>query len=230
VTSLVEKILAVHSSLQSVRIDHAFGGALALAYCTEQPRATSDIDLNIFVPPSQAAQALSALPFAATAQTTALRLVERDGQARLWWDETPVDVFFSYHPFHDRASRRAHVVPFASGFIPVLDCTDLAVFKAFFARTRDWADIEAMAAIGSVDHDDAISTVADLLGADDAAVTRLRAALASAGPDDDESSRRLHRALGGPPGVSPATARCGRWMPVAGRACQRAEGHRGPCR
>ena len=52
-------------------------------------------------------------------------------------------------------------MPFATGFIPVLDCTDLAVFKAFFARTRDWADIETMAETGSVDGEDAIRTVVD---------------------------------------------------------------------
>ena len=33
-------------------IPHAFGGALALAYYAE-PRATIDIDLNVFVPPDQ---------------------------------------------------------------------------------------------------------------------------------------------------------------------------------
>jgi hypothetical protein len=224
VTSLVDQILAIHDGLQSAHIDHAFGGALALAYCTGQPRATSDIDLNLFIRPEEALAALAALPFDASG---AERAIERDGQARLWWDDTPVDVFFSYHPFHDRASRRAHVVPFATGFIPVLDCTDLAVFKAFFARTRDWADIEAMAEIGSVDGNDAVRTVADLLGPNDAVVGRLRAALAAEGPTDDSSSRRLHQALGA---ASSPAGRCGKAMPIAGRSCRRTAGHGGQCR
>jgi hypothetical protein len=221
VTSLVDKILAVHHSLQSARIDHAFGGALALAYCTEQPRATSDIDVNIFIPPEKAPEALAALPFEGPGHDDATRAIARDGQARLWWDETPVDVFFSYHPFHDRAWRRSHVVPFGADFIPILDCTDLAVFKALFARTKDWADVEAMTEAGSVDGDDAVRTVVELLGADDPAVERLQVALATR-PTAEHGN--LRRALGAP------AETCARWMPVAGRACRRPAGHRGQCR
>ena len=33
-------------------------------------------------------------------------------QIRLWWDRNPVDLFFSYDPFHDAAATRPHV-PFA---------------------------------------------------------------------------------------------------------------------
>ena len=226
-TSLVDKILAVHHSLQSAHIDHAFGGALALAYCTRQPRATSDIDLNIFIPPEKAGAALAALPFQNTDGKGTERAIERDGQARLWWDDTPVDVFFSYHPFHDRASRRTHVVPFGADSIPILDCTDLAVFKALFARTKDWADVEAMAEAGSVDGDDALRTVVDLLGADDPVLGALRAALAAKVSIDDAASERLRQALGAP---SATSAGCAKWMPVAGRKCRRPAGHRGQCR
>jgi hypothetical protein len=45
--SLPEKILAIERALTDV--PHAFGGALALAYHAE-PRATIDIDLNVFLP------------------------------------------------------------------------------------------------------------------------------------------------------------------------------------
>jgi len=224
VTSLVDKILAVHHGLQSAHIDHAFGGALALAYCTRQPRAPSDIDLNIFVPPENAPAALAALPFRNIDNGGAERAIERDGQARLWWDDTPVDVFFSYHPFHDRASHRTHLVPFGGDSIPILDCTDLAVFKALFARSKDWADVEAMAEAGTVDGGDAVSTVASLLGADDPVLGALRAALATNATTEDSASGRLRQALGAP------SACCAKWMPVAGRSCRRPAGHRGQCR
>jgi len=224
VTSLVDKILAVHHGLQSARIDHAFGGALALAYCTRQPRATSDIDVNIFIPPQNAPAALAALPFHSTDNDSVEKAIERDGQARLWWDDTPVDVFFSYHPFHDRAWRRSHMVPFGAESIPILDCTDLVVFKALFARTKDWADVEAMAEAGSVDGDDAVRTVVDLLGADDPVLGALRAALATKAVTEAAGAARLRQALGAP------SARCAKWMPVAGRICRRPAGHRGQCR
>ena len=32
--------------------------------------------------------------------------------------------------------------------IPFIDCQDLAVFKTFFHRTQNWADLEAMQAAG----------------------------------------------------------------------------------
>ena len=41
---------------------HAFGGALALAWCTERARGTIDIDVNVFVDVSRTAEVLSALP------------------------------------------------------------------------------------------------------------------------------------------------------------------------
>jgi len=45
--SLPDKILAVDRAFE--RVPHAFGGAISLAYHAE-PRATIDIDVNVFVP------------------------------------------------------------------------------------------------------------------------------------------------------------------------------------
>src|SRR5947209_7381077 len=45
--TLAQRVLAIEGALPT--IPHAFGGALALAYYAE-PRATIDIDLNVFVP------------------------------------------------------------------------------------------------------------------------------------------------------------------------------------
>ena len=60
------------------------------------------------------------------------------------------------------------------GTIPVLDATTLVVFKAFFDRTKDWADIEAMVEAGALDGHDALGWLVDLLGGDDPRVERLR--------------------------------------------------------
>ncbi len=40
-------------------VPHAFDGALALAWCTQRARGTIDIDVNIFVDPSKAADVLA---------------------------------------------------------------------------------------------------------------------------------------------------------------------------
>ena len=55
-----------------------------------------------------------------------------------------------------------------------LAADDLAVFKIFFNRTKDWADVEAMHEAGSLDTDALLATVLSLLGADDVRTQRLR--------------------------------------------------------
>lgn len=42
-TTLVEKVLALSEALTAAGVDHAFGNAIALAYCTEDPRGTRDV-------------------------------------------------------------------------------------------------------------------------------------------------------------------------------------------
>ena len=58
--SLSDKVEAIHRALSQAKIPHAFGGALALAYYTE-PRATIDIDINVFVTPSEGGAVQAAL-------------------------------------------------------------------------------------------------------------------------------------------------------------------------
>jgi len=144
--SLAARVVALHDALGAV--PHAFGGALALAYYAE-PRATIDIDLNVFVTAErfdEVATPLQAL--GVTIDDTAAALVGRDGQARVWWDSTPVDLFFAYDAFHDAAARARRTVPFADGEIPILAPEHLVVCKAVFNRAKDWVDIDAMRALG----------------------------------------------------------------------------------
>jgi hypothetical protein len=63
----------------------------------------------------------------------------------------PVDIFMNNVPFHAEAQKDVREVDFMGRTIPVLGCTTLAVFKAMFDRTQDWADIEAMHATGAID-------------------------------------------------------------------------------
>ena len=78
-------------------------------------------------------------------------LERTDGQVRLWWDETPIDVFLDNVALHGDAARNRRIVPFGGEQIPVLGPVELAVFKAFFNRTKDWADIEAMLTAETLD-------------------------------------------------------------------------------
>jgi hypothetical protein len=69
------------------------------------------------------------------------------------------------------------VVPLSGTEIPVLTCTDLAVFKAFFSRTKDWADIEEMARAHSLDIPELRVFIRASFGDDSDRLERLDAAI-----------------------------------------------------
>jgi hypothetical protein len=171
---LGQRLLSVHGSLSEAGLPHAFGGAIALAYCSEEPRGTRDLDVNVFIDPVRAAEALRALPDGVTITDTNLAAAARDGQVRVWWDDTPIDVFFDVHQFHAEIAGDVRSVSFEGRTIPVLDCTALAVFKALFDRTKDWADIEEIIAAGALEAPRAAAWLERILGPDSAAVARLR--------------------------------------------------------
>jgi hypothetical protein len=172
--SLPEKIVALHRALAAGGVPHAFGGALALAWCTGRARGTIDVDVNVFVPPDRGREVVAALPGEVAWGDEDLAHIDADGQVRLWWGTTPIDLFFSTTDFHDGAATRARIEPFLDGALPFLACRDLAVFKAFFDRTRDWADLEDMAAAGSLDVEAVLGVLVRYLGGDDPRVARVR--------------------------------------------------------
>ena len=51
-----------NGALTEADLHHAFGGALALAWCVGDPRATVDMDVNVFIAEGDAALLRSALP------------------------------------------------------------------------------------------------------------------------------------------------------------------------
>ena len=170
---LVGRIVALHEALSHAGLPHAFGGALALAWCTERARGTIDIDVNLLIPAADWKRALAALPAAVKVTAKDRMLLERDGQVRVWWGKTPLDVFLNSTGFHDGLRQRVRVETFAGRQIPFLSCFDLAVFKAFFSRTKDWADLEDMAAAGTLDAGRVQATLIEYLGADDERVSQV---------------------------------------------------------
>jgi hypothetical protein len=174
-TSLVDKIVAIHESLDDALLPHAFGGALALAWCTRRARGTIDVDVNVFVHIDRVDDVLAAFPAAVTSSPNDVDQLRADGQARLWWENTPIDLFLNTTEFHDMVGTRARRERFAGRDVPFLACRDLAVFKAFFDRTKDWADLEEMNAAGTLDVGPVIGTLAIYLGGDDQRIERLRA-------------------------------------------------------
>jgi hypothetical protein len=175
VPTLTDKIVALGAALDAAALPYAFGGALALAWCTGRARGTIDVDLNVFVEVGDAGAVLARLPAEVTWDDDDVRRLHDDGQARLWWDATPVDVFLNTTPFHEEVAGRSHRERSAGATLPFLGCGDLAVFKAFFNRTKDWADLEEMVAAGTLDVDRTLGVLVRYLGGDDERVARLRA-------------------------------------------------------
>ena len=175
--TLAQRITAIHHALAT--IPHAFGGAVALAYYAE-PRASIDIDLNVFVPVERFADVAGPLRgLGASIDAAAASLVQRDGQGRVMWEHTPIDLFFAYDPFHDAAARARRTVPFADGTIPILSPEHLIVCKAVFNRAKDWVDIDAMLATGlALDVADVLRWVGRIAGDTDPRFERIAAVLA----------------------------------------------------
>ena len=93
---------------------------------------------------------------------------------RLWWGATPVDLFTDTTDFHREAASRSVVHEFAGARVPFLQCRDLAVFKAFFNRSKDWVDLEEMQVAGTLDVTHLVGVLALYLGLDDERVARAR--------------------------------------------------------
>lgn len=171
-TALADCLLAINAALAAAEIPYAFGGAIALGYCIAEPRGTRDLDINLFVAPERAEYVVQALPAEVTALPSEIDVLKRDGQVRLRWDETPIDLFLDVDEFHHEVARRVRTVSFQGVDIPVLDCVSLAVFKAFFSRGKDWVDIANMVAF-ELDVPTVVQWLEALLGPDDEVTRRM---------------------------------------------------------
>ncbi len=168
--SLAQRITAISQALAD--IPHAFGGALALAYYAE-PRATVDIDVNVFVAPSRLGEVQTSLASLGVAADVDARAVARDGQCRLWWGRTPLDLFFAYAEIHDAMRAAVRRVPFGEDELPVLGPEHLVVCKAAFDRPKDWLDIEqVLVGVAELDVEEIRGWLERLLGTGDPRLER----------------------------------------------------------
>lgn len=171
---LPDKVIAIHEALDGAKVPHALGGALALAYYAE-PRATIDIDLNIFAPVGRWRETIDTLTqLGVDAANLDPPALERDGQCRIWWGDNAVDLFFAYDPIHEEMRKQARRVPFGGTTVPILAPEHLAVCKVMFDRRKDWLDIEQMIiAADDLDLETVEGWLKKMVGGEDARLERL---------------------------------------------------------
>jgi hypothetical protein len=163
--NLAPKIVSLHEMLDSAGVPHQFGGAIALIWY-RNPRATTDIDVNVTVPPEAAEPILELLiRLGVTVAPEDRAVIAEDGQVRLDWDGSYLDVFFATLDLHLEMAAWARVVRFGPVHIPILAPEHLIVCKAIFDRPKDWLDIDEMLRWGTeVDATRILYWVGDILG------------------------------------------------------------------
>ncbi len=174
---LIPKILTLNDALKNAQLPFGFGGAIALAFCIDRPRATADLDVNVFVGVNEVDKLVKILPNQIALSPKNIKTFKAIGQVRLFWGDAPIDIFINTHEFHTSVAKRTYEVDFAGSRIPVLSCGDLTVFKVFFGRTKDWADIEEIIRSHSIDPSKVFKQLCQLLGADNENVKTFRIVL-----------------------------------------------------
>lgn len=140
--TVVDTVLEVHEVLDAAGVAHAFGGAIALEYIAE-PRGTVDVDVNVFVEPTNLEVVMAPLAARRYAPENDQWVPVSGIRVRRAGDPVPVDLFPSVDPAYTAIRDRSEFHPFGPDHvpIPVLCAEDLTVFKLSFGRDKDWVDL-----------------------------------------------------------------------------------------
>lgn len=178
----VELAVLVSRALGNAAVPHAIGGAIAYGFWGN-PRGTGDLDVNIFLEVDGAEPALIALERMGLALDRArvVASARERGDARVFYDDIPVDLFFLSIPLHESARERTVEVVLLGQAMPILSAEDLVVFKLLFFRGKDVVDIERILALqrGRLDRSYIRRWLVDCVGEDDVRVKRLDEMLAA---------------------------------------------------
>ena len=168
--SLLEVVLALIDRLEASGLDYALGGAIAYSTWAE-PRATRDVDLNLWVGADRLGNAINVLATAGVAiDRDAAETASRErGMFVGYCRDYRIDVFVPSVPFYAEARRRRQRVRLAGRDTWVLSPETLIVFKMLFFRPKDVADVGRVLEIQGTQLDTAFVRhwLVDMLGAND---------------------------------------------------------------
>ncbi len=166
--------LRIADALEAAGVPYALGGALAYGQYGI-PRATNDVDVNVFVRDDafgDVASALRSLGIAVDVDE-ALRAAEREGLIVLRYADFRVDVFTPSIAFSWEAQRTRVRSRIEGRDVWFLSVEALCVFKLLFFRSKDVVDLERLLAVSgpSVDVAYVRERLVDMMGHDDPRVT-----------------------------------------------------------
>ena len=169
-TDALDAGLQVAAALERHGVPYALGGALAYGQYGI-PRATNDVDVNVFVSPDQLDPVFAALrDLGVVVDAAAARdAVDREGLMVVRLGPFRLDVFTPSIAFSWEAARTRvrHEIEGASVWF--LSAEALCVFKLLFFRGKDVVDLERLVAVQGTAVDAAYvrSRIVEMLGADD---------------------------------------------------------------
>ena len=144
----LDAALHVARALEAAKVPYALGGALAYGLWGV-PRATLDVDLNVFVEPEglgpvfEAFGTLGIMVDTAGAQGS----IEREGMFQAWYGIYRLDVFTPSIDFAWEAARTRVRRAFDEQEAWFLSAEALAVFKLLFFRPKDLVDLERLVSV-----------------------------------------------------------------------------------
>lgn len=180
--------LALGDHLDERGIPYAVGGALAYGLWAV-PRATVDVDINVFVEPNALEGVFDALQDLGIEldRDEARHRNEQQGMFVGRWGRFRIDVFTPSIPFSWEAQQTRVRVEVGGSFAWFLAASACAVFKLLFFRGKDLVDLERLVAVQGeqLDLDYVRDRVSAIVGDDDpriAAWDRLVAEALAQGP------------------------------------------------
>jgi hypothetical protein len=134
--------LSLARTLEARQVPYALGGALAYGVWA-LPRATKDVDLNLFVATEQLPGALDALASAGVVfeREAALASADAEGMFVGWLGACRIDVFTPSIPFSWEALKTRVALDVGGTRAWFLSAEALAFFKMMFFRGKDLVDL-----------------------------------------------------------------------------------------
>lgn len=168
-SDVFEAALALAEAFERHEVPYALGGALAYGQYGI-PRATKDVDVNVFLEPAELAPALAALTeLDVELPSNPEADAEREGLVVGHWGGYRIDVFTPSIPFSREAERTRRHFRFGARGAWFLSAEALCVFKLLFFRGKDIVDLERLVAVMGAELDSTYvrRNIAQMMGEDD---------------------------------------------------------------